>query len=143
MPKVTGIALYCVIGALLLVWPQAGFGQACKDEESMVTDYEKSITDLTDTVKKESLPDFEKAYHQKNALTKLTLFTGIVEGEVSCLEKAETDSTATKEQVEEYKTKHEAFSKLKDRIQKDRDTLKSTEASKDAKALVAKLDYTK
>lgn len=143
MRKETGLVLFCGIALTLLVWPQTGFAQACKDEEEMVRDYQKSILDLTGTVKKESLTDFEKAYHQRNALTKLTLFSGIVDGLVSCLEKAQTDPTATKEQVDQFKAQHEAYAKMKDRIQKDRTALKSTEAPKEAKGLIEKFDYTK
>jgi hypothetical protein len=92
------------------------------------------------TVKKESLLDFAKAYHQKSCLTKLTLCGISVERLVSCLEKASQDTTATKEDVEAYKAKRETYAKLRDKVQHDRSALKATEAPKDAKALIEKID---
>ncbi len=125
---------------VLLLCPHRLAAQACKDEEAMTDDYKKSMSDLVETVKKESLTDFEKAYHQKSSLTKLSLYSTMVDGLVGCLDKAAQDTTATKEQVDAYKAKREAYGKLKDKIQQDRNALKATEASKEAKALIAKFD---
>jgi uncharacterized protein YaiL (DUF2058 family) len=106
----------------------------------MVNDYKKSLADLVGTVRKETLSDFQNAFHQKTSLTKLTLYGTVVGGLMSCLEKAEQDATATKEQVDAYKAKHETYAKLKDKIQQDRNALKAAEAPKSAKELIAKFD---
>lgn len=130
-----GIALGIVLR------PQPLSAQACKDEESMADYYKKDVAGLVETVKKESLQDFEKAYHQKSSLSKLTLYGSNVDSVLSCLDKAAQDSTATKEQVDAYKAQHETYGKLKERIQQDRNALKSKEAPKDAKALIEKFDF--
>jgi len=120
--------------------PRQLFAQACKDEEGMVADRKKAMSDLVVTVQKESLPDFQKAFHQKGTLTKLTLYSTMVDGLLSCLDKAAQDTTALKEQVDAYKAKREAYAKLKDKIQNERNALKSAGAPKDAKALIEKFD---
>jgi len=106
----------------------------------MVAYYKKDLAELVETVKKESLPDFLKAYHQKTSLSKLTFYGTNVDGLLSCLDKAAQDTTATKEQVDAYKAERETYAKLKDKIQHDRNALKAAEAPKDAKALIEKFD---
>lgn len=140
MKRTIGVTLLVGAGWVFLLGPQRLSAQACKDDEAMAGDYKQALTDLVETVKKESLPDFEKAFHQKSSLTKLTLYNGIVGGLVSCLDKAAQDTTATKEEVEAYKAKRANFAKLQDKIQHDRDALKAAGAPKDAKALIAKFD---
>lgn len=126
--------------SLGLFAPTALRAQACQDEETMVADYRKTIGDLTDSVKKESLQEFERAYHRKSCLTKLTLSLGIVGGAADCFSKAAEDSTTPKDQAAAYKAKSEGYSKLKEKLGHYRDTLKTTEAGKDAKALIEKID---
>jgi hypothetical protein len=123
-----------------LLGPQPLAAQACKDEEEMVTDYKQTVADLVGTVKKETLSAFEKAFHQKASLSKLTFYGTAVDGLLSCLEKAEQDTTATKGQVDAYKVKHDTYSKLKEKIQQDRNELKAAAAPKSAKDLIAKFD---
>lgn len=108
----------------------------------MLGEATKTVTDLVEAVKKESLQDFQKAYHQKSCLSKLTFCVSAVSGLVSCLEKAAEDTLATKQQVADYKAKRERYSKLQDRITQDRNALKATEVAKEAKVLIEKLDLT-
>lgn len=117
------------------------FAQACKDEEGMVGEYRKSLTDLIEMVKKESLTDFEKAYHRRSCQTKLTLCLSMVSGLVSCLDKAAQDTAATKEQVDAFKAKREAYAKLKGKLDQDRNSLRAAEVEKNAKALIEKFDF--
>lgn len=138
-----GIVLLAVAVLAGYLRPRPVLAQACKDEEGIVADYQKSITELADIVKKESLADFQKAYHQKNFQTKLTLCISMVNGLVTCLDKASQDTTATKEEVDAYKAKRDRFAKLKDTAEQDRKTLKATEAAKEAKALIEKFDLSK
>jgi hypothetical protein len=128
------------IGFALMAWPHSARAQACKDEESMVGESKKPLAELVVTVKQESQPDFEKAYHQKSAVNKLTFLGIAVDGLVACLEKAAQDPSAAKDAVEAAKAKHETYAKLKAKIQQDRDTLKALTDSKEAKAYVEKLD---
>jgi hypothetical protein len=116
------------------------YAQACQDEETMVTDYQKSIGDLVATVKKESLQDFLRHYHRKNILSKLTLCPGIVDIAAECLTKAGSDPDASKQQKEQYKAKGEAYTKLKSKVVQYRDELKAAEPGKDSKALIEKFD---
>ncbi len=136
------------INLVLLVGTCLGFffatpplaAQACKDEEGMVTDYKKDMAALLTTVRKESLSDFEKAYHQKASAAKLTFYSSIVDSLVGCLDKAVQDPATPKEQLDGLKAKHDTYAKLKEAIQRDRDGLKAAQEPKDAKALIAKFD---
>jgi hypothetical protein len=128
-------------GPLLCLFVPRGLqAQTCKDDETIAEEYKKRILDLVQTVKKESLEDFQKAYHQKNAFSKLTFCLTGVDGLLSCLDKAAQDATATKEEVEASKAKRATYAKLKGKIQHDRDALKAAESAKDAKALIEKID---
>jgi len=115
--------------------------QVCKDEEGMVADYKKAVTDMVETVKKESLLDFEKAFHQKNVTNKLTFFASIVDGCISCLQKRASDPTTTKEDADTAKGKVDAYSKLRDKIKQNRDAVKAAQTGKEAKALIEKIAY--
>jgi len=117
------------------------FAQGCKDEEGMVADYKKAVTDMVETVKKESLQDFERAFHQKNVANKLTFFGSMVDGYISCLQKSASDPATPKEDADAAKRKIEAYSKLKDKIKQDRDAVKAEPTAKEAKALIEKIAY--
>ena len=106
----------------------------------MVTDYKKDMGDLLTTVRKESLSDFERAYHQKSSAAKLTFYSSIVDSLVECLDKAAQDPATPKEQLDGLKARHDSFAKLKETIQHDRAGLKAAQEPKDAKALIAKFD---
>jgi hypothetical protein len=131
-----------VVGALLglSLGPPRLCAQACKDEESMATEYKKDLADRVASVRKESLPDFEKAFHQKSTLTKLTLYGNIADTVMECLNKAAQDATTPKEEAETLKAKQATYAKLKEKIQHDREALKAAEVPKDAKDLIAKFD---
>lgn len=135
-----GIALLMSIGFGLMAWPPIARAQTCKDEESMLEESKKPLAELIATVKQESLSDFEKSYHQKNIVNKLTFLGIAVDGLVKCLEKAGQDPSAPKEVVEASKAKHETYAKLRDKIQQDRDALKALTAPKEAKDYAEKLD---
>ena len=50
------------------------FAQACKDEQAMVDEFKQGLLANVDTVKKESLDNFEKAFHQKTCITEADPF---------------------------------------------------------------------
>jgi hypothetical protein len=138
MKRITGIVL--LAGGLAGCLRQRPlFAQACQDEEEMSKSTLKDVTDLVGTVKKESLEDFEKSYHQKSYLSKAAFSVSMITGLVACLDKAAQDSTATKEQADTYKAKREGYAKLKGKIEQSRNAVKSAE-QKDAKALIEKAD---
>ena len=135
-----------IIGTVLLVGGLVGclgqrtlFAQACQDDEEMSKTTLKDVTDLVGTIKKESLGDFEKAYHQKSYVSKAGFSLTVLAGLVSCLDKAAQDSTASKEQADAYKAKRDSYAKLKEKIEQSRTAVKSAE-QKDAKALIEKAD---
>jgi len=134
------IALLMGIGLGLIVGPHFAAAQSCKDEQSMVDESRKLLAEEISTVKQESLPDFEKSYHQKSVVNKLSFFGVAVDSLLTCEEKAEQDTSASKEVTEAAKTKHDTYAKLKDRIQHDHDALKALTVPKDAKQYVEKLD---
>ena len=138
-----GTALLVGIGLGLLFSPRPLVAQACKDEESMVIEEKKTFAELVDAVKKESLADFQKDYHQKTALNRLTFYDTMTGGLVSCLEKASQDTAALKEDVDAAKAKHDLYASLKAKIDHERDTLKATQNAKDAKALIEKSEVVK
>lgn len=114
--------------------------QTCQDDEAMAANYTKDISDLVAEVKKESLVDFEKNYHQKKCMTKLALSVNIMGQVADCYNKATQNTEATKEEVAAAKTKAETYSKLKANIEQSRNALKATDVAKDAKALIEKID---
>jgi hypothetical protein len=134
------IALLMGLGFGLLAWPHFAAAQTCQDELSMWEESKKDLTQLVTTVKQESLADYEKAYHQKSVLNKLTFLGIAVQGVLTCLEKAEQDPSASKEIVEASKTQHENYAKLKEKIQHDVGTLKALTSPKEAKVYAGKLD---
>ncbi len=138
MKHATRIALLvCLVSWL---GPRPLLGQACKDEEMMSDESGKALAELVGTVKKESLQDFQRAYHQKSCLNKLTFSLNAVNGVLACLDKAGQDTTAAKEDLDAYKAKREAYGKRKERIERDRKALKDAADAKDAKALIEKFD---
>ena len=116
--------------------------QVCGDDEGMVNYYRKNVMDLVETVKKESLQDFEKAFHQKTMMTNLTLFGSMVDGLLNCLQKRANDPATLKEDADAAKGKIDVYNKLKDKIKQDRDALKAVQTGKDAKALIEKFAFT-
>jgi predicted amidohydrolase len=106
----------------------------------MVDESKKSLAEIITAVKQESLANFEKAYHQKNVVNKLSFLGISLDGLIACDEKTEQDSSATKEAVDAAKAEHETNVKLKEKLQHDHDALKALAAPKDAKQFIEKLD---
>ncbi len=142
MRRVWGMTLLVGAGVGLYLAPQQVLAQACKDDVSMLEGSKQALVELTDTVKKESLPDFVRLNHQKSAVNKLTLHDSMLGELASCLDKAAQDTTAPKEQVAAAKAQHDAAAKLLDKIQQERGAIKDAKAPKDAKALIEKIDLT-
>jgi len=142
MRRVWGMTLVVGAGAWLFLGPQQVLAQVCKDEVSMVDGSKQSLAEFMETVKKESLPDFQILNHQRSAVNKLTIHNSMLGGLVSCLEKAAKDTTVTKQEVEARKAQRDAAAKLQEKIQHERDAIKDAQEPKDAKALIEKLDLT-
>jgi hypothetical protein len=140
MKAMLGIGLAATGVLVNALSPQPLFAQACKDEQAMIDEFKQGIVTTVDAVKKESLDNFEKAFHQKSCLTKLTLAINAMDEVLSCLDKASQDASATKEQVAAYKAQKESDTKLKEKMTQYKSQLKAIEAPKDAKALIEKFD---
>ncbi len=140
MKSAIGICLLVASVLTSAFLPKSLFAQSCKDEEAMVEDSKKTVTDLIDTVKKENLENFQSKFHQKSCLSKLTFSLSMVSELVNCLEKASQDTSASKEQSDAYKAKREAYAKLKEKLDQDRNALKAAQDPKQAKALIEKFD---
>jgi len=137
------IATALTSALLLASGPALLSAQVCQDEEVMVGDFTKALADLAETVKKESLADFEKFHHQRSAATKMSLLGGFVEGLLNCLQSHASDPATLKEDADAAKRKIEVYSKLKEKIKQDRDALKAAQTEKEAKTVIEKLSYPK
>ncbi len=137
------LAIGLIAAAVLVnaLSPAPLFAQACKDEQAMVDEFKQGLVTTVDAVKKESLENFERAFHQKTCLTKLTLCLNVMDEILNCLDKASQDASATKEQATSYKTQKESYAKLKDKLTQYKSQLKATQAPKDAKVLIEKFDF--
>jgi len=142
MKHVWGMTLLVGASVGFFIGPEWVFAQACKDEVSMLEGSTQAVVELTETVKKESLPDFERNNHQKSVVNKLALHDSMLGGLVSCLEKAAQDTAAPAADREAAKTQHDAAVKLQEKIRLERGAIKDAQAAKDAKALIEKLDLT-
>ncbi|HUI42702.1 MAG TPA: hypothetical protein VL523_12110 [Terriglobia bacterium] len=114
--------------------------QACKDEKDTAQAMVQDVAQTVDEVKKESQADFETKYHRKSCLNKLTFAAGAVGEAVTCLAKAGQDASAGADPAAAAKSEGDADAKLKDRLTHYRDSLKSTDDQKAAKALIATFD---
>jgi hypothetical protein len=132
-----------ILGSALIfsAGPSKLSAQVCKDDEGMVADYNKSVTDLVETVKKESLADFTKSFHQKSVASKLTFYGTMVDSLITCLQKSANNPATEKADADAAKAKIERYNKLKDQIKQDRDALKAAQTEKDAKSLIEKFSY--
>ncbi len=114
--------------------------QTCQDEEAMVKDATKSIADLVETVKKETLQDFENKFHQKSCVSNLTFTASLLNDLVACLDKASQDPAVPKEQAAATKTKRDTYAKLKAKLDRDRNAVRAEQDPKAAKAFIEKID---
>jgi hypothetical protein len=131
---------FMMLGGLIFAGHTSLPAQTCQDEEEMVKTSLKDLTALVDAVKKENVMDFQNHYHQKSYLSKAAFLLSVVGGLTDCLDKAAQENTATKEQVDSYKAKHQTYAKLKSKVEAERNAVKSTDDAKKAKALIEKSD---
>jgi hypothetical protein len=136
------VVIFFIPMLLVLAVRQPLYSQTCNDNEAMVKSYETTLADLVSAVKKESLSDFQKDYHQQSCLTDLNLSLTVVDPLLECLDKEAKDSAATKEQVDAAKSKEQAYAKLKSMLGHDRDALKAAKDPKAAKAIIEKITIT-
>jgi hypothetical protein len=127
----------CISGRTLLAQ------SSCKDEETMIEDYKKTLTEMIATVKGESLEDFTRHFHQKSCLNKLGLCSSIVNIANECLDKATQDPATSKDEDKDIETRRQSYNALRAKAEEYSKELKGAESPKDAKALIAKFDLSK
>lgn len=142
MRKPTTVALLLAVLLITLVIVTPAQAQSCKDETEMVSETQQNLNESVTQIKKESQSDFEREFHQKSCLAKLSLSESLVGELVGCLDKAIQDPAATKEQIADYKAKRDAAAKLKDKITQAHTTLKNAADPKVAKAAIDRFDFT-
>jgi len=140
MRREWGMTLLVAASVGLFLAPPQVLAQACQDEMSMVDSSKQALLELTETVKKESLQDFQRLNHQKSVVSKLSVHDSMLGELVSCLDKAAQDTTTPKAEADAAKAQHDESAKLQDKIGHERSAIKDAQASKDAKALIEKLD---
>jgi 5'-deoxynucleotidase YfbR-like HD superfamily hydrolase len=125
----SAIVLGLGVAAFGLMGPRArAQAPACQDEEAVAQNMVQDVAAGVDTVKKETLSDFESKYHQKSLTNKLTFAFTAVDAALQCLDKATGDSTAA--------GRKDAESKLKARLSGYHDALKAQTDPKAAKELI-------
>jgi hypothetical protein len=139
--RTVSVFVMVLAGLALCFGPRPALAQACQDEEEMLKSSLKDVSDLVDTVKKETVSDFQNHYHQKSYLSKTSFLVKMAGGVVDCYQKAAQDATATKEQVDAYKAKRDSYTKLKARFEQTETAVKSTDDANHAKDLIAKSNY--
>ncbi|HKT13232.1 MAG TPA: hypothetical protein VJW77_15535 [Terriglobia bacterium] len=112
--------------------------QTCNDDEGMIKSYVQSLSDLVGAVKKESLSDFQRDYHEQSCLTRITLTLGIANSLIDCLNNSMKDPGATQEQLAAIKSKLQNYVKLKSLLEQDRDALKASKDTKTSKSIIEK-----
>lgn len=140
MKRLWELAVLLGVGVGIFLAPRPLHAQACKDETDMLDGSKQALMDFVLTVKKESLPDFERADEQKSAVSKLSIHTSMMQELVTCLDKAAQDTTASKADADAAKARRDASAKLLEKIQQEENGIKSAKASKDAKTLIENLD---
>jgi hypothetical protein len=138
--KISLVVILAGCAALFTALAQPLRGQACKDENDVVQAMVQDVSQTIDQVKKESQADFDTKYHRKACLNKLTFAVGALNDAMQCLDKASQDAAALADAKAAAKSESDADGKLKDRLSHYKDSLKSTEDSKAAKALIATFD---
>ena len=129
MRKLWIITLLVGAGVELLLGPLPTRAQGCKDETSMLDGSKQALTEFKETVKKESLADFESMNHQKIAVNRLDLHNDMLGELASCLDKAAQDAAASKDAAAAAKTQHDATVKLQDKVKQQQGAIKDAKTS--------------
>jgi hypothetical protein len=116
--------------------------QSCAPDEAIVSSMKQDLATLVGTVKKESLDDFQRAFHQQSCMSRLSICLHSVDDLLTCLDKSSHDAGATKGQSDSAKSKQDTYTKLKTAMQAYVQKLKGTTDAKAAKAAIEQFDFT-
>lgn len=138
---VTGVCLLAAASLAAFQNQAPPTTESCKDPETVVTAVQQDLAETVNTVKKESLDDFEREFHQQASMSKLSIYLQTVSDVLSCFEKASHDPQTSKSQQDEIQRKQSAYKKLQTTAQADLQALKTVKEPKDAKADIEKFDF--
>lgn len=130
-------------GALAFAQAQtAPPAKACQEDETVVASVLTHLNDTVGTVKKESLDDFVRQYHQQVVSSRLSTSIVMTNILLDCLDKAAKDPSTPKSNLASIKASQDAYTKLKNAMQQDVDTLKTTKDPKTAKDDISNYNFT-
>ncbi|MGH9397365.1 MAG: hypothetical protein ACRD18_11020 [Terriglobia bacterium] len=115
--------------------------KACQDLATVVSSVEKDLSGTVATVKKESLDDFVRQFHQQVVGSRLSTCLIMTNQLLDCLDKAAKDPATAKTDVDSIKTSQDAYTKLKNTLQQYAQTLKNVKDPKTAKSDVENFDF--
>ncbi len=140
MKRIAGTVLLA-LGIVLVSGQQGIRAQSCGDEEAMLKSSLQSVTDLVVTIKKESIDDFGRTFHQKVFLSKVASALSVIDIPIDCLNKAAADSATPKDEAAADKTKADADIKLKGRLEDYKARVKAAAEAKAAKGIIEKAEF--
>lgn len=139
------VAGVCLAAAAAFSAPQAQTAapaKACGPDETVVGSVMKDVTTTIATVKKESLDDFERLFHQQVVGSRLSTTLLMTNMLLDCLDKAAKDPSTPKGDIASIQTRQKTYTQLKTAIQQDIDKVKSTKDPKAAKADIEAFSFT-
>ena len=139
MKHIAGTVLLAV--GIVLLAGQGVRAQSCGDEEAMLKSSLQSVSDLVVTVKKESIDDFGRTFHQKVFLSKVTSALSVIDIPIDCLNKAAGDSATPKDEATADKAKADTYVKLKAKLEDYKTRVKATSEPKVAKGIIEKAEF--
>jgi hypothetical protein len=117
--------------------------QPCKTEEGIAVSIKQDLADTVNTIKKESLNDFEKNFHQQACMSKLSICLETVQELLNCLDKSVHDPGTSKADASACQAKEATYGQLKASLQQDITELKAAKDAKTAKDDIEKFDFSK
>lgn len=110
--------------------------KVCGVDETVVGSVMKDVTGTIATVKKESQDDFQRLYHQDVVGSRLSTSLLMTNMLLDCLSKAAKDPSTPKAELSSIQASQEAYGKLKNTLQQDIKTVKTTKDPKTAKSSI-------
>jgi hypothetical protein len=138
-----GISLRAAASGRGFQQPSPAQGEPCKTDEGIAVSIKQDLADTVNTIKKESLDDFEKQFHQQACMSKLSICLETVQELLSCLDKAAHDPATGKADASACNAREATYGKLKATLQQDIAELKAAKDPKTAKDDIEKFDFSK
>jgi hypothetical protein len=117
--------------------------QPCQTDEGIAVGIKQDLADTVNRIKKESLDDFQKEYHEQACMSKLSICLETVDELLNCLDKAAHNPGISQAAAKACSAKEAAYGKLKATLQQDIAELKAAKTPKAAKDDIEKFDFSK